>query len=294
MNQTQASFSADDFAQALNQHDYGFQVGQTVRGKAFNYESEGAYIDIGGKSAAFLPASEASLKSLQDWSQAVPLQEEREFLVIRDQDAEGQVTLSIKRLETQALWERLLEMQSDQKTIEVVVTGVNKGGVTVDVQGIRGFVPRSHLVERENLESLKGQVLPTSFLEVDPQQQKLVLSHRQASRTSQINNLEIGQLVEGKIVKIQPFGVFIDFAGGTGLLHIKQVSQQYIESLPAVFQVAEAIKAVIIDLDPSRGRVSLSTKVLELRPGEMLEEKTHVMAEAEVRAQRYRNKLQQD
>jgi len=294
MNQTQASFSADDFAQALNQHDYGFQVGQTVRGKAFNYESEGAYIDIGGKSAAFLPASEASLKSLPDWSQAVPLQEEREFIVIRDQDAEGQVTLSIKRLETQALWERLLEMQSDQKTIEVVVTGVNKGGVTVDVQGLRGFVPRSHLVERENLESLKGQVLPTSFLEVDPQQQKLVLSHRQASRTSQINNLEIGQLVEGKIVKIQPFGVFIDFAGGTGLLHIKQVSQQYIESLPAIFQVAEAIKAVIIDLDPSRGRVSLSTKVLELRPGEMLEEKTHVMAEAEVRAQRYRNKLQQD
>ncbi len=294
MNQTQASFSADDFAQALNQHDYGFQVGQTVRGKAFNYESEGAYIDIGGKSAAFLPASEASLKSLPDWSQAVPLQEEREFIVIRDQDAEGQVTLSIKRLETQALWERLLEMQSDQKTIEVVVTGVNKGGVTVDVQGLRGFVPRSHLVERENLESLKGQVLPTSFLEVDPQQQKLVLSHRQASRTSQINNLEIGQLVEGKIVKIQPFGIFIDFAGGTGLLHIKQVSQQYIESLPAVFQVAEAIKAVIIDLDPSRGRVSLSTKVLELRPGEMLEEKTHVMAEAEVRAQRYRNKLQQD
>jgi len=294
MNQIQSSFSADDFAQALNQHDYGFQVGQTVRGKAFNYESEGAYIDIGGKSAAFLPASEASLKSLPDWSQAVPLQEEREFIVIRDQDAEGQVTLSIKRLEMQALWERLLEMQSDQKTIEVVVTGVNKGGVTVDVQGIRGFVPRSHLVERENLESLKGQVLPTSFLEVDPQQQKLVLSHRQASRTSQINNLEIGQLVEGKIVKIQPFGVFIDFAGGTGLLHIKQVSQQYIESLPAVFQVAEAIKAVIIDLDPSRGRVSLSTKVLELRPGEMLEEKTHVMAEAEVRAQRYRNKLQHD
>lgn len=294
MNQTQASFSADDFAQALNQHDYGFQVGQIVRGKASNYETEGAYIDIGGKSAAFLPAVEASLQSLPDWSQAVPLQEEREFLVIGDQDAEGQVTLSIKRLEIQALWERLLEMQSEQKTIEVVVTGVNKGGVTVDVQGLRGFVPRSHLVERENLESLKGQVLPTSFLEVDPQQQKLVLSHRQASRTSQINNLEIGQLIEGKIVKIQPFGVFIDFASGTGLLHIKQVSQQYIESLPAIFQVAEVIKAVIIDLDPSRGRVSLSTKVLELRPGEMVEEKAHVMAEAEVRAQRYRSKLQQD
>jgi len=291
MNQNQqAAFSADDFAKALSQHDYGFQKGQVVRGKAFTYDSNGAYVDIGGKSAAFLPAAEASLSSLEDWSQAVPLQEERDFLIIRDQDAEGQVTLSLKQLEIQTLWERLLEMQANRQTIQVSVTGANKGGVTVDVQGLRGFIPRSHLEERQNLDLLKGETLATSFLEVDPQRDKLVLSHRLASRAERISQLEIGQLIEGRVVKLQPFGVFIEFLGGTGLLHIKEVSQQYVESLPALFQVGEMIKAVIIDLDQSRGRVSLSTRVLENQPGEILQQKAQVLAEAEVRAQRYRNK----
>jgi len=288
----QASFSVDDFAKALTQHDYGFQKGQVVQGKAFTYDSNGAYVDIGGKSAAFLPAAEASLSPLEDWSQAVPLQEERDFLIIRDQDAEGQVTLSLKRLEIQALWERLLEMQANRQTIQVRVTGANKGGVTVDVQGLRGFIPRSHLEERDNLDLLNGETLATSFLEVDPQRDKLVLSHRLANRAERITQLEIGQLIEGKVVKIQPFGVFVEYSGGTGLLHIKEVSQRYIESLPALFQVGETIKAVIIDLDQSRGRVSLSTRVLENRPGELLEQKAQVMAEAEARAQRYRNKAQ--
>jgi len=292
MNQNYpASFSADDFAKALSQHDYGFQKGQVVRGKAFTYDSNGAYVDIGGKSAAFLPVAEASLSPLEDWSQAVPLQEERDFLVIRDQDAEGQVTLSLKRLEIQTLWERLLEMQANRQTIQVRVTGANKGGVTVDVQGLRGFIPRSHLEERQNLDLLKGETLAASFLEVDPQRDKLVLSHRLASRAERITQLEIGQLIEGKTVKIQPFGVFVEFLGGTGLLHIKEVSQRYVESLPALFQVGETIKAVITDLDQTRGRVSLSTRVLENQPGEILEQKARVMAEAEARAQRYRNQL---
>jgi small subunit ribosomal protein S1 len=292
MNPQQSQeFSMDDFAQALAQHDYAFQPGQMVRGKAFSYESDGAYIDVGGKSAAFLPIEEASLKPVEDLSQILPLQEEREFLIIREQDANGQVTLSIKRLEIKALWERLLEMQENSQTIQVQVTGVNKGGVTVDVQGLRGFIPRSHLVERE-VEALKGKTLATSFLEVDPQRNKLVLSHRLASRSVRISELEIGQLVEGTISGIQSFGVFVDFAGTTGLLHVKEVSQNYIESLPATFKVGESIKAVIIDLDQQKGRVSLSTKVLENRPGEMLEEKANVMAEAEARARRHQSKLQ--
>ncbi|HEY9846408.1 MAG TPA: S1 RNA-binding domain-containing protein [Candidatus Caenarcaniphilales bacterium] len=296
MNQNRAqpslSFSSDDFAQALSQHDYAFQQGQVVRGKAFNYEREGAYIDIGGKAAAFLPVEEASLRPSVNWSQMLPLQEERDFLIIGDQNADGQVTLSIKRLEIKALWERLLEMQLNHQSIQVRVSGVNKGGVTVDVQGLRGFIPRSHLLERDNLEALKEQTLTASFLEVDPQRQKLVLSHRLGSRSAQISQLEIGQLVEGKITKVQPFGVFVDFAGGTGLLHIKEVSQQYVKSLSEIFQLGEAVKAVIIEVDHSRGRVSLSTKVLENQPGEMLEHKAHIMAEAEARAQRYQGKLQ--
>jgi small subunit ribosomal protein S1 len=221
----------------------------------------------------------------------LPLQEEQEFLIIREQDAEGQVTLSRRQLEIKLLWERLAQMQENNQTVQVRVTGVNKGGVTVDVQGLRAFIPRSHLVERDNLEALKGQTLSASFLEVDYSNKRLVLSNRLATRSSSFSQLEIGQLTEAKITSIQPFGVFVDLNGASGLLHIKQISQNYIESLPSLFRVGQAIKAVIIDLDEGKGRISLSTRVLENYPGEMLEKMDEVMANAEARANKARKIL---
>ena len=278
------SFSMEDFAQALEKHDYQFQKGQVVRGKVSQYDRDGAYVDIGGKSAAFLPIMEASLKPVTDLETILPLQEEHDFLIVREQDADGQVTLSLRQLEIKQIWERLVQMQENNQAVQVRVTGVNKGGVTIDLQGLRGFIPRSHLVERDNLDALKGQTLTASFLEVNPDSKKLVLSNRLATRSSSFSQLEIGQLVEGKITGIQPFGIFIDLSGVNGLLHIKQVSQNYIESLPSLFKTGQAIKAVIIDLDEGKGRISFSTRVLENYPGEMLEKMDEVMANAEARA----------
>ncbi|MTJ08710.1 S1 RNA-binding domain-containing protein [Anabaena sp. UHCC 0204] len=285
-----SSFSMDDFAKALEKHDYQFQKGQVVRGKVFQVDHDGAYVDIGGKSSAFLPQEEASLRAVTDLSELLPMNEELEFLIIRDQDAEGQVTLSRKQLEVRNIWEKLLEMQENSQTVQVRVTGVNKGGVTVDLLGLRGFIPRSHLSERDNLDALKGQTLTAGFLEVNNNTNKLVLSQRLATRSSSFSLLELGQLVEGKITGIQPFGVFVDLNGVSALLHIKQVSQKFIESLEKVFQVGQPIKAVIIDLDEGKGRVAISTRVLENHPGEVVENFAEVMSSAEARANRAANK----
>lgn len=287
------SFSSDDFAKALEQHDYQFQRGQVVRGKAFSYDSDGAFIDIGGKSAAFLPTAEASLHRVTDLSTIVPLQEEREFMIIREQDNDGQVTLSIRQLELQQVWQRLEDMQESGQTLQARVNGLNKGGVTVEAMGLRGFIPRSHLVERDNLESLIGKALTASVLEVDRDRRKLVLSHRLAAQAASLGQLEIGQLIEGKIVGIKPFGIFVDFEGTTGLLHINQISKNYVASLQSLFEVGQPLKAVIIDLDEAKRRVSLSTKVLENYPGEMLEKMSEVMAEAASRLPKVNKNLMQ-
>ncbi len=290
---TESSFSMDDFAKALEQHDYHFQKGQVVRGKVFQHDSNGAYVDIGGKSAAFIPVEEVSLRSGADLAEMLPLQEEQDFVIIKEQDADGQVTISRRQLEIQQVWERLAEMQENSQTLQVRVTGVNKGGVTVDVQGVRGFIPRSHLLERDDLDSLKGQTLSASFIEVDLSNNKLVLSNRLATRSASFSQLEIGQLVEGKITGIKPFGLFVDLEGVSGLLHIKQISQKFIESLSSLFQPGQIIKAVIIDLDEGKGRISLSTRVLESYPGEMLEKMDEVMNNAEDRSNKARQKLEE-
>ncbi|MEG3859304.1 S1 RNA-binding domain-containing protein [Microcoleus sp. herbarium12] len=283
-----ASFSMDDFAKALEQHNYEFQKGQVVRGKVFEYDSNGAYVDIGGKSSAFLPIEEAALRTVTDLSEVVPLDEEREFLIIREQDADGQVTLSLKQLQIQQAWEDLVALQETGKVLQVRVSGANKGGVTVDVEGMRGFIPRSHLAQRDNIESLIGQSLTVNFLEVDREREKLVLSQRMAAQSNAFSQLQIGQLVEGTVSSIKPFGVFVDLEGVSGLLHIKQVSQKYIENLGQVFTPGQPLKAVVLDLDESRGRISLSTRVLENYPGEMVDKMADVMDTAEERSERAR------
>ena len=286
-----ASFSMDDFAKALEQHNYEFQKGQVVRGKVFEYDSNGAYVDIGGKSSAFLPIEEAALRTVTDLSEVVPLEEERDFLIIREQDADGQVTLSLRQLQIQQAWEDLIELQETGKVLQVRVSGANKGGVTVDVQGMRGFIPRSHLVERDNIESLIGQSLSVNFLEVDREREKLVLSQRMATQSNAFKDLQIGQLVEGKVSSIKPFGVFVDLEGVSGLLHIKQVSQKYIDNLGKLFAPGQPLKALVVDLDEGRGRISLSTRVLENYPGEMVDKMADVMDTAEERSERARKTL---
>ena len=280
------SFSTDDFAKALEQQTYDFSKGQIVRGRPASYESDGVYVDIGGKAAAFLPAAEVGLKQAPDLALALPPDKEQEFLIIRDQDADGQVTLSIRQLEIRTLWKQLAEMQDTEETLQVRVSGVNKGGVTVDASGLRGFVPRSHLVERENPESLIGRAITVTVLEATPATRKLVLSQRLASQAASLTRIYEGQLIEGKISGIRPFGVFIDFEGTSGLLHINQISKNYVSSLGSLFTPGQTIKAVIQEIDEAKRRVSLSTKMLESYPGEMLDNLEGLMAEAEARYQK--------
>ncbi|PSO79161.1 MAG: 30S ribosomal protein S1 [Cyanobacteria bacterium QS_7_48_42] len=278
-----ASFSQSEFAQALENYDYQFQKGQVVSGKVFDHLPEGAQIDIGGKSPGIVPAKEGSLRQVSDISEALPMHEEMEFLIIGEQNAEGQVTLSRRQLELQEAWEELDELQESGKSVQMQVTGSNKGGVTGEVRGLRGFVPKSHLVENGDLDLLIGQSITATFLEVDPERNKLVLSQREAARSSVMERLEAGTLAEGTVANIKPYGVFVDLNGVTGLLHIKQVSQEHVESLSELFQVGQTVKVKVIEVDEWRGRISLSSKDLESYPGEVLENLDEVMANAEAR-----------
>jgi small subunit ribosomal protein S1 len=277
------SFSMEDFANALEQYDYEFGKGQIVKGKVVQINSDGAYVDIGGKSPAFVPTKEAALENVDNLSKILPVDEEFEFLVIREQDAEGQVTLSRRQLALKAAWDKIAEIAETGKSVQVRVTGVNKGGVTGEVEGVRGFIPRSHLQQRDNLESLVGQLLTASFLEVNPEQKKLVLSQRDAMRAVAMNQIQEGNLMSGVIVNLKPYGVFVDIDGVTGLLHIKEVSNTHIEALTNVFKVGQQIKVIIKNIDEYTNRMSLSTKFLEEYPGELVENFDRVMDNAEER-----------
>lgn len=288
--QQNQSFSLEDFAKALEQHDYQFQKGQVVRGKVFQYTSDGAYVDIGGKSPGFVPLREASLSAEANLSESLPLQEEAEFLIVSEQNEEGQVTLSCRQLKLKQAWDNIAEIADSDKSVQMRVTGVNKGGVTGEVEGLRAFIPRSHLIEKNDLDSLVGQLLTANFLEINRETNKIVLSQRQFARAAAITNLQQGELSTGKVVNIKPYGVFVDLQGITGLLHIKEVSGKNVESLNNLFQVGQEIKVIVAEVDEIKNRISLSIKILESYPGEILEKMDEVMANAEERAEKLKEK----
>jgi small subunit ribosomal protein S1 len=280
----------DDFAKALEAESASSEKGTIVRGKVFSHDTNGAYVDIKGKSLAFVPIEEIVLGTDADLDALLPLGEDMDFLVVRDQDADGQVTLSRRQLQVKYAWDKVEEIQERKESITVRITGTNKGGVTVDFQGLRGFIPKSQLVERD-LEALKGSNVTALIIEASQERDKFVLSQRQATRSANFSQLQMGQLVTGQVVSIKPFGAFIDFEGNTGLLHIKQISQEYVKDLSAVLSIGQELKALIVNLDEGSGKISLSTRVLENKPGEMLNDQAEVMNSADARAPRAAQKL---
>lgn len=284
-SQQKTPFSMDDFAQALEQeqYDYHFSKGDVVKGKVFQYDSTGVYVDIGGKSPGFVPLSEASWQNISNIADVLPLQEEFEFLIIKEQDSEGQVKLSRRQLFIEQAWDNLVEIQEKGKVVEMLVTGVNRGGVIGQVDGLKAFIPRSHLIEKDDFEKLIDQSLKANVLQIDRPQNKIVLTQRNIARSSAMQNLQEGELVKGKIVKIQPYGLFVDFGGVAGLLHIKQISEGQISSLSNIFKIGEEIKVVVLEIDEVKNRISLTTKVFESYPGEFIEKKDLVMETAEAR-----------
>ena len=284
------SFSMEDFSQALTQeeYDYHFKKGDIVKGKVFQYDSDGALVDIGGKSPGFISEREASWGSEQEITEILPLEQEFDFMIISEQNAEGQVKLSRRQMLIEQAWDNIEEIEEKNTVIQMLVTGFNRGGVTGEVEGLRAFIPRSHLVEKDNLEGLVNQTLSANVLEIKRDVNKLVLSQRNLARASAIAQLKEKELATGKIVKFQPYGVFVDLGGVTGLLHIKQISQGRVESLEKLFEIGEEIKVVVLEIDEYKNRISLSTKVLESYPGELIEKKELVMENAEERLASYK------
>ncbi len=276
----------DDFAKALEAETVSFEKGTVIKGKVFSHDTNGAYIDIKGKSLAFVSIEDVG----SDLDTLLPIGEDFDFLVAREQDADGQVTLSRRQLQVKYAWDKVADIQEAKESITVKVTGVNKGGVTVDFQSLRGFIPKSQLSERD-LNSLVGSNVTAVIIEADQERNKFVLSQRQASRSENFSRLQLGQLISGQVVSIKPFGAFVDFDGTTGLLHIKQISQEYIPDLNAVFSIGQELKALIINLDEGSGKIALSTRVLENKPGEMLNDQAEVMNSADARAPRAAQKL---
>jgi ribosomal protein S1 len=262
----------NEFEKLLSKYDYNFNKGDLVKGKAVAYTSNGLLVDIGAKTSAYVPQKEISIDHSKSAGEVIQLGEEKEFLIIREEDEEGQLTLSLKKVASAYSWHKLEELKQEDAIVECEVLSAVKGGILVDVLGLRGFVPSSH-VRAKDAESLIGQIIPLKILSIDAQQNNLIMSHRKVVSDQQavhrkdiFEKLDIAKVVEGEVVRLADFGAFIDIGGIDGLLPLSQMSWRWVDHPADILSVGEKIKVEVIGIDHDKQRVSLSLKSLQPDP----------------------------
>lgn len=185
-------------------------------------------------------------------------------------------------------WERAQRLFKEDALVFLQVTEHNRGGILVEGEGLKGFVPYSHLVGLENgddplkrekaLVAYHGKILKLKLIECLPQKGRIVFSERAAqksagSRQALFSTLTCGKKVEGEVTNITDFGVFVDLGGVEGLVHISELSWGRVKDPRQVVQMKEKIQVQILSLSPEQCRVSLSLKRLTDNPWKNLSKK---------------------
>jgi len=280
-----------EFEKLIDEFSVAYKSGDRVTGNVIKVDNRGAWVDVGGKSPGFVPADELSVTPVVDASAIVQIGSSREFVVLGQNNQ--QVQLSIRKLELEVVWQRLRQYQSEDVTIEGTIFNSNRGGVMVDVHGVRGFVPMSQLGPQYNKDECAGITIPLKIIEADEAAGKLVLSNKRVEGQGAAEAVERapGDVVEGTVISVKPYGAFIDLGGSSGLLHISQMSSERITNINNVVASGDKIKVMVLGLDKEKDRYALSTKKLEPAPGDFIRNPDQVFARAEEMAAQFKERI---
>ncbi|WP_429970874.1 30S ribosomal protein S1 [Fructilactobacillus sp. Tb1] len=204
---------------------------------------------------------------------------------IGDDKEGGSYLLSIRRLEALKVWDEIKEKADKGENINVKVTRPVRGGLVVNADGVRGFIPASMITDHfvSDLNQYKGEELEVKIVEVVPEDNRLILSHRavaekdrKEAREKIMGNLKVGDVVEGKVARLTNFGAFVDLGGIDGLVHVSEISYDHVSKPSDVLKVGEDVKVKVLAIEPERDRISLSIKQLQPGPWDNIEEKAAV------------------
>jgi ribosomal protein S1 len=269
-----ATATLDEFEQLLEESFAKTNtVADIVEGTIIKKETEGYLVSVKGAKM------EASLSNKEiPEGEDLEIGDIREFYVLKEENNEDCMQLSLKRIAYAQAWAQLNDAKIQGDTILAKVVSTAKGGVLVDIADLKGFIPSSQLRTGTPFEGLVDTKIEVKVLEADPKKNKLILSQRQAvaeQRDQVVDNvlatLEEGQIVSGNVVRITDFGAFVDINGIDGLLPISEISWQRIKHPSDVLTLGDTIEVKIIKIDNELKRISLSLKRMGENPWQQIE-----------------------
>ena len=261
------------------------EPGDVVTAEVLTVDANQANVAIAGTGVeGVLTLRELTNDRDADINDLVKPGETLELLVLRQVVGKDTDTVtylvSKKRLEARKAWDKLVGREEEVVTVKG--TRAVKGGLSVEFEGLRGFIPASMLDTRfvRNTERFVGQEFGAKIKEVDPKENRFILSRREvveaeaaAARAEVFGKLNVGDIVTGKVARITSFGAFIDLGGVDGLVHLTELSHERNVSPKSVVSVGDEIEVKVLDLNEEEGRVSLSLKATTPGPWDGVEQK---------------------
>ena len=249
-------------------------------------------VDVGYKSLGVVPYTEFR------YNQDLKVGDEVEVYVISQEDRSGALVLSHRQARLERAWERINEAQEKDEVILGFIKSRTKGGMIVDVFGVEAFLPGSQIDVRpiRDYDALIDKTMEFKIVKINQEQKNVVVSHKilveaelEQQKRDIISKLEKGQVLEGTVKNILPFGVFVDLGGVDGLIHITDLSWERVSHPSEVVELDQKINVVILDFDENKTRIALGLKQLtpnpwdnldpNLKPGDVLKGKVELITD---------------
>ena len=267
-----------------------FKVGDVVEGPVVGIGRSAIYLDLGARGTGIIYGREFFEE--KEALKGIAMGDTLAAKIVELETDEGYIELSLKEAGRELTWDTLRKQKESEELLSVTVTGANKGGLLAEIRGVQAFLPVSQLSQEhyprvedgdtnkilEALQDFIGQQMEVQVFDLNPTEEKIILSERSKERVKIREILEkykVGDVVEGDVTGIVDFGAFMKFGEGEteieGLIHISEIDWQIIEDPSTFLKVGQTVQAKIIDI--SNGRASLSLKALKEDPWAAVEKK---------------------
>jgi ribosomal protein S1 len=251
--------------------------GDIVDGVVVRVDPDEVLVDIGSKAEGVISSKELGFRG--DAGTELEPGDQIKVYVLQPENEEGNVVLSLRRARAETTWLTAAEKQETGDVMEAEVREQNKGGLIVNVLGLRGFLPSSQVARAYagSLDQLVSQRIPVKILEVNRKRNRLIVSQKAAEdedrarrREDLFARLQVGDEVGGTVSGLTSYGAFVDIGGADGLIHISELSWDRVTRVTDVLQPGDEVNVKVIKLDTDQNRISLSLRQLQQDPWERL------------------------
>ena len=264
--------------------------GELVEGTVVLVDRDEILVDIGGKMEAVIATGEIQNERGE---LALARGDHVSAVVIVPENSDGRPVISINRARAEIGWRDLQTKKDNEEIVTGEVVDHNKGGLIVSVDGVRGFVPLSQIVElrrggseeevEEKLRSMRGQTLYLKVIEMNRRRNRLILSERAAAQERRaqqkdrlLAELQAGEIRHGRVSSLTDFGAFVDLGGADGLIHLSELSWGQVQHPSHVLRVGQDLDVRVVGVDRENKKIALSLKQVEENPWTHIEQKYHV------------------